>query len=94
MSVVQSPREYHRSRGNADKAPRAQRKRLGCAVHKLYSRSGSALFGTRAYREQREHKERNRSIAGPRTYLHGAVGEIPLRWCYVARSAAMTLLRS
>ena len=94
MDVVQSPRVYHNSRGNADKAPRAQRKRLGCVVHKLYSRSGSALFATRAYREQREHRERSRSIARPRTYLQGAVGEIPLRWCYVARAGAMTLLRS
>ena len=41
-----------------------------------------------------ESAEHGRSLAGLRTNLPGAAGEIPLRWCYVARAAAMTLLRS
>ena len=41
---------------NEDKAPRAQRKRRGCAIYKLQTRSGSALVATRAYRAKRECK--------------------------------------
>lgn len=64
MSAVQSPRVTNKHRGRA--------------IHELKCRRGSALIAARASRAQQEHKERSRKLAGSRTNLRGAFGEIPL----------------